>query len=339
MTTTWPLPVINRFTASRCCRWKVQECEKDTRASLQRKFYEAAGADQIESAAKQAGLKSTYGVDCDQTKFSVEMPPTQLLKNTRLLIVLLLVTGCSTNIEISTDALMLNVGSNGQVIGLTDLSSNKNYIANGIDAPLLQLRVDGEYLAPVAAALSQDGQMITLEFPGDRMAALSVRAGRSYIRLEVVAIEPVDDVELVVWGPYPTILNAVIGETVGVVQGRINDQNFAIGLQSMNPKTLGGFPWSENDAMPQLDIFESGDFNDLNPAGKRGVLYRVEAAKPDTFGSTLQAFTRNRSFDRIIPNRGYTSYVAPAYDDGGVIGSSIALFGAPLDQVLSHRRH
>jgi len=86
--------------------------------------------------------------------------------------------------------------------------------------------------------------------------------------------------------------------------------------------------------MPQLDIFENDDFSDLSEEGKRYVLYRVEAAKPEEFGSTLQAYCRNRNKDREIENWGHKKYKSPAYDDGGVIGSKIALFGCPVEQTL-----
>ena len=34
-------------------------------------------------------------------------------------------------------------------------------------------------------------------------------------------------VDLIIWGPYPTTINKVIGETVGVVQG----EEYAMGIQ------------------------------------------------------------------------------------------------------------
>jgi hypothetical protein len=86
--------------------------------------------------------------------------------------------------------------------------------------------------------------------------------------------------------------------------------------------------------MPQIDIFEQTDFSDVSEKGKSYVLYRVEAAKPAAFGSTLQAYSRNRNSHRIIENWNHDRYTAPAYDDGGVIGSKIALFGCPVEESL-----
>jgi len=39
-------------------------------------------------------------------------------------------------------------------------------------------------------------------------------------------------------GPYPATISETIGETIGVVRG----EEFALGIQSLNPKTIGGYP-------------------------------------------------------------------------------------------------
>ena len=139
-----------------------------------------------------------------------------------------------------------------------------------------------------------------------------------------------EKVDLVVWGPFPTTINKSIGETVGVVRG----EQFALGIQALNPKTLGGYPWTDNDCMPQFDIFEQEDYSDLSEENKRETLYRVEAAKPENFGSTLQAYCRNRFEERIITNLNHEKYVSPVFDDGGIVGSKIALFGCPVEKTL-----
>jgi hypothetical protein len=48
----------------------------------------------------------------------------------------------------------------------------------------------------------------------------------------------------------------------------------------------------------------------------------------------LQAYCRNRNQDRIIQDFNHEKIVAPTYDDGGVIGSKIALFGCPVEKAL-----
>ena len=50
---------------------------------------------------------------------------------------------------------------------------------------------------------------------------------------------------------------------------------------------------------------------------------KVMALETD-FGSTIQAYVRNRSEDRVIENWGHPRFVAPAFEDGGIVGSAIA---------------
>jgi len=139
-------------------------------------------------------------------------------------------------------------------------------------------------------------------------------------------------VGLITWGPYHTRIGQTIGETVGVVR----DSTYALGIQSLNLKTLGGYPWNESDRMPAFDIFRQEDPTNMHPAADGSVLYRVEAAKPTPAGSSLQAYCRNRSSERIVQDFHHEQLVAPPHDDGGVIGSKIALFGSPVEQALDH---
>ncbi len=246
-----------------------------------------------------------------------------------LAVLAVLGTGCTRSITFSADGFQIALDAKGRIHALEMAPGGPDFLPARSDATLLQLRIGGEFRKPVAAALEDTALVLTYDNGMRATVVTGSRMRHVWFRLDRLENADGSDasgaVDLVAWGPFPTTLGDTIGETVGVVRGG----GWAIGLQALNPKTLGGWPWNENDAMPQIDIFESGDPNDLTEAGKREVLYRVEAAKPDTFGSTLQAYTRNRSAERVVENWGRTKYVAPAYDDGGVIGSSIALFGVP----------
>lgn len=244
----------------------------------------------------------------------------------------LILTACGSkgDIHLKAGALDLTINNEGSITALVDESSGVNYHFNDTISPLMSVMVDNQMLLPMEASLGSP-EKITLKFNEQITAEIKIEEKGSHLSLELVEVTGNNAIDLVVWGPFPTTINAVIGETVGVVR----NENFALGIQSLNPKTLGGYPWNENDEMPQIDIFESGDYSDLSREGKRYVLYRVEAAKPTDFGSTLQAYARNRSEDRVIKNWGKEKYVAPAYDDGGVIGSKIALFGSTEKSALA----
>jgi len=213
---------------------------------------------------------------------------------------------------------------------MKDVGSGKNYLSIDTIAPLLSIKHNGSMKFPREAQYDNKSNILNLIFENNIEAGIKVEEKESHLVLELVSINNMSDIEFIAWGPYPIIINKIIGETIGVVQG----EEFTIGLQSLNPKTLGGYPWTENDCMPQLDIFESGDYSDLSEKGKRYVLYRVEAAKPEEFGSTIQAYCRNRDKERIINNWNHDYYTAPPFDDGGVIGSKIALFGCKVENSL-----
>jgi hypothetical protein len=250
-----------------------------------------------------------------------------------LITVFLTLASCSKKegtFDFRTETFQLGVDDKGHVKAFLDAGSGVDYLAVGVSAPLLSIRIAGEMVFPEKAYFDEVESAITLSYPGNLEAKIKVGEKPSHLVFELLELQGNEDVELIAWGPYPTIINKIIGETVGVVQG----EEFAIGIQALNPKTLGGYPWTDNDCMPQIDIFESGNFSDLSEAGKREVLYRVEAAKPEDFGSTLQAYCRNRNKERITANWDHEQYLIPTFDDGGVLGSKIALFGVPVAQAL-----
>ena len=230
--------------------------------------------------------------------------------------------------EFKTDSFLIGISGQGTISSLINIKNGKEYLATDTISPLLSCRVDSVMIYPVSAAF--ENGIITVQFPETREAKIKVEEKSGYVTFELTEFSPNDKVELVVWGPFPTKIKQIIGETVGVVR----DSAFAIGLQSLNPKTLGGYPWTDNDCTPQFDIFEQEDYSDLSEANKRETLYRVEAAKPEKFGSTLQAYCRNRDKERIIENLSHKKYVSPVFDDGGIIGSKIALFGCPVEKAL-----
>jgi hypothetical protein len=72
----------------------------------------------------------------------------------------------------------------------------------------------------------------------------------------------------------------------------------------------------------------------LPAALRKAQAFRGDTARRTEFGSVLQAYCRKRDRDRIISNWGHEKYLAPAFHDGGVLGSKIALFGCPAAKAL-----
>ena len=247
----------------------------------------------------------------------------------------LLVMGCSRQsrgIHFSTDNLEMSLDEQGFLTHLLDRRSGKDLMAKDTIAPLLSIRAGGELFLPESLDYQREEGFLQLSYPNGMTAKVKVEEKNAHLAFELVGFSDTASVELVIWGPYPLAMDEVIGETIGVVQ----EGDFSIGIQALNPKTLGGYPWQENDCMPQIDIFDQEDYSDLKEGeGKRYVLYRVEAAKPTTYGSSLQAYCRNRNRERVIENWDHKYYTAPPFEDGGVIGSRIALFGCPREATLA----
>jgi len=81
---------------------------------------------------------------------------------------------------------------------------------------------------------------------------------------------PTNRVELVLWGPYPTTIGSVVGEIIGVVR----DADFAVGIQALNAKTLGGYPAREDDSDGGFSADDLGTYANLPAELKKDQSYR-----------------------------------------------------------------
>ncbi len=241
-----------------------------------------------------------------------------------------LLAACSPRTtEFKTSGLILGLSDKGQVVRLSDALTGKEYLPDGQTASLMQIRKNGTYFQPVSMLVNEEKKGVILDFPGGVKATVDITEKESHLVLSLREITGADSLDLIVWGPYPTTISQTIGETVGVVR----DSTYAIGIQSLNLKTLGGFPTEESDVDPGYDIFETNSLIDVADSVK--IFYRGQTARKEPFGSVIQAYCRNRNKERIISNWNHEYYVAPAFEDGGVAGSSIALFGCKAAEALN----
>nr|MBI1230224.1 hypothetical protein [Cytophagales bacterium] len=235
----------------------------------------------------------------------------------------------ASDFNIENSSLRISIDEKGFITSLYDKVHSKEYLLEGTAAPFMSLRGNGVTEAPSKAVYSEG--LITFSFATDAVkATVKFVAYPSHLSFELVELTKEEALDLVLWGPYPTIIRETIGESVGVVR----DGNYAIGIQALNVKTLGGYPSEENDVEPAYDIFETGDLVDVTSEWRNKKFYRGQTAKVLDGGSALQAYTRNRTKERIIANWGHDRYVAPAFEDGGLVGSKIALFGCPAKDAL-----
>ncbi|MFV0346361.1 MAG: hypothetical protein ACK5IQ_08990 [Bacteroidales bacterium] len=229
------------------------------------------------------------------------------------------------NLEMAFDA-------KGKLVELKDKINNSKLLLTDIESYLLSLKVDSAIYNPEKAEYSEDGRNIVLHYKNGVQIVVQALTNDTHLNFEITSVSDEDGIDAVIWGPYNNTLDNSIGEVVGIAQG----EAFTFGLMALNIKTLGGYPWNDDDHLPQMDIFSQSDVNNMvKEKDTPNVLYSVEAAKPVHGGSSLQAFTRNRSKDRIIKNWHHDKYLAPAYQDGGLVGSKIALYGCLNDNALN----
>lgn len=221
------------------------------------------------------------------------------------------INASAQQINLKTDNLNLTLSQTGQITAILNPATEKNYLPRGEKAPLLRIRCTNEWEEPTQAAFNSKSGIITLNFTVSKISAdLKVIQNKTHLVFELVRLNAKDKVNAVSWGPYPTVIRQTIGEVVGVVR----DGEYAIGLQSLNIKTIGGV----------LKNAEGTDYS-------RG---SVAASQP--YGSSLQAFSIDRSNPRRITVWDqYPDMPVSAIPNETTIGSKIALFGCPENQVLT----
>ncbi|MFN8583371.1 MAG: hypothetical protein U0163_20640 [Gemmatimonadaceae bacterium] len=214
---------------------------------------------------------------------------------------------------LSAGPLRVSIDQRGVLTALTNPSTGRNDLAPDTVAPLLSIASDGRRFAPtqLVATRAAGGTTLTLRYPAlGAQIVVRARETPTHLTLEVIRAAPADRIHAVIWGPFPTVIGATIGEIIGVVR----DGTTALGLQVLNAKTLGGdLPNSEGSTWA------------------RGI-----AATPRTFGSSIQAYSINRARARRVDAWGgvYRDMPVAPIPNETVVGSKIALFSCDESNVL-----
>jgi endoglucanase len=237
-----------------------------------------------------------------------------------------------------TDTFAVGI-QDGAFSNLLAYREGRDYLPGGVPAPILQIRLASDGGAakdypPKSMTWTDPGKEFTLHY--DTSPAVDVRVGvqtkHTHLVFEVLEITPPDTVDLVLWGPVPTTIGKRIGESVGVVQG----ETFAIGIQALNVKTLGGYPGTA-DSCDYTSIRQTTDENQYeNIFEKVSSAHRMwgDTAWRKPFGSVLQAFARDRSNPGSFELMGFAGVQRESIADEGPVHSKIALFGCPVADAL-----
>lgn len=182
---------------------------------------------------------------------------------------------------------VIDIGEGGSVDRIIDAKTGMNYIATSSRSPVLQIHCRGAWHAPDRASWNENAGTLVLVY--DRAGVtvkVYVLAKANHVVFEIVGITPASEVELVQWGPYLTTIGDVVGDIVGVVR----NTDFAIGIQALNPKTIGG-SWEDecDEIVAGREIDDRGTYPDLPPELCKASIFRGCVAWPMPFGSVLQA--------------------------------------------------
>jgi len=198
--------------------------------------------------------------------------------------------------------LKVSFSKKGNFIEISNIKTGKNYLYSDTLAPFITLIINQKRHLPDALKYDKASSIITLTYSQVK-AEVEIKAviRKTHMTFEVISTEPAGKIDGLVWGPIPTIISKTIGEIIGVVR----DDEVGLGIQVLNPKTLGG------------------DYNKEGMTWNRG-----EAAIRKNWGSVLQAYSLNRDKPRYVDTWGgeyLNTPVAPIKGET-VVGSKISIF-------------
>jgi hypothetical protein len=272
------------------------------------------------------------------------------------------------SVHLQTQYAALKINGKGFVTSLIAKGSGKEYSPAGRPSPLLSLHENNTpndtLVLPLSAAFDSGKGAVAVKFANGSTAVVKVAAKETYLRFQLVSLEPRGTVDNVVWGPLNTTISKIIGDIIGVVR----DDAFAIGLFGLDDNTIAG-PVADGDCYgmgyyihspdpvkyPVPEKYKEGQWFNI---GGDGVCDTAFYSHPEeyfqqvfgngaklepAFGSTIAYHARDRrrsythlysllpGFPRSRP-RHMTSDPVPGVD---FIGSSVALYACPDDRGLA----
>lgn len=275
-----------------------------------------------------------------------------------------MVLACSDegNLVLKTKYLELQIDTNGFVSQIVNLDNGVDYVPPGRSSALIALEKDGEYIYPQAVDFKRD--KLTLTYPNGSVATVLVKEKKDYLRFELQSLEPRNDVDNIIWGPYKTTIRKTIGDMLSVVR----DGEYAVGILALDDNTTSGLPCPADmhqgayiihspdlekypipDSLREGQRFRIGGdgINDVaffsHPEEYYRFLMGNGAVFEPEYGSFIVLHSRDRKKPQTIlyPHfNDFPSVKAPRHMDVApvdidYIGSAIAFYGCPDDLGLN----
>lgn len=177
-------------------------------------------------------------------------------------------------------------------------------------------------------SMSVNGSQLKLKMEDGGNIVLKYSQSDISLKLEVVSVS--NQYEVLLYGPVMTNINDVVGDVVGVVQGK----GVAFGIQALNIKTNAGIPTDFVEMVAEKFPYK-GRPADLSV---ESTPYYDLAATDTGDGSVLQFSVRRRDkpeFREVM--RVKNSMVLPVEGKDALIeGASIAMFGCKVTDALEY---
>lgn len=191
-------------------------------------------------------------------------------------------------------------------------------------SPLVTACVNGALVQPEKVELKKDGMQLTMK--DKNVIDLSYSETPNCITLEAAKVPAAYDA--ILFGPLTVNINEVVGDVVGVVQGK----GMALGVQAMNIKTIAGIPDEYINQVKELYRCD-GKSAELSVGSTPD--YKL-AAVDLSDGASFQFSCRNRSRmeSRTVQQLKNMEVLPVKGADALIDGAKIALFGCPASQAL-----
>ena len=145
---------------------------------------------------------------------------------------------------LQTDYAMIGIDSKGFITSIKENKTGKEYCPKGISSALMSLYKNNQYILPIKATFNGAKHEIVLTYSNGSVARIKVESKKQYLRFQLLSLKPGNGEECIVWGPYKTTIQEIIGETIGVVRNK----EFAIGVQALDINSIEGVPENGDDA-------------------------------------------------------------------------------------------
>lgn len=230
--------------------------------------------------------------------------------------------------KIQIGAAVLQLDGQGRLIAMQTETGESLLPGSMEPQPFVQLAKEGGMIPPVSCSAA--GNTLHFAFANGGQLEMSFQEKDGYAVFTVDSIT--DEGDALVFGPYFTSLAEVIGDIIGVVQGG----KWAAGVQSLNPKTIAGYPEEYADVISEY--VGEGPVSEISVAPMEYINSAAFAAHCGEIPcSLMQLYCENRRRIRtrtIMNFRNITVQPMAEQPDAHIPGASFAMFCCPREKAL-----